>query len=81
MCGIAGIISGCRDCGRLEREIRAMNQLQAHRGPDAEGIWLDEATGVALGHRRLSVIGLGEEGTQPMTDGKRGLVFNGEIYN
>ena len=81
MCGIAGIISGCRDCGRLEREIRAMNQLQAHRGPDAEGIWLDEATGVALGHRRLSVIGLGEEGTQPMTDGKRWLVFNGEIYN
>lgn len=81
MCGIAGIISGCRDCSRLEREIRAMNQLQAHRGPDAEGIWVDEATGVALGHRRLSIIGLGEEGTQPMTDGKRWLVFNGEIYN
>jgi asparagine synthase (glutamine-hydrolysing) len=58
-----------------------MNQLQAHRGPDAEGIWVDEATGVALGHRRLSIIGLGEEGTQPMTDGKRWLVFNGEIYN
>ncbi|HEY5791985.1 MAG TPA: asparagine synthetase B, partial [Chthoniobacterales bacterium] len=77
MCGIAGFAgSGARaDLARMTRAL-------AHRGPDAEGLWQDEARGVYLGHRRLSIIDLGGGG-QPMwsADGKIGIVFNGEIYN
>ena len=52
-----------------------------HRGPDAEGLYIQDAIG--LGHRRLVIIDLSEAGNQPMTneDGSLWLVFNGEIYN
>lgn len=55
----------------------------AHRGPDASGTWLDESAGVALGHRRLSILELSAAGHQPMTStsGRYVMVFNGEIYN
>jgi asparagine synthase (glutamine-hydrolysing) len=54
-----------------------------HRGPDDGGSWADVAAGVALAHRRLSIVDLSSEGHQPMTsrDGRYVLVFNGEIYN
>jgi asparagine synthase (glutamine-hydrolysing) len=54
-----------------------------HRGPDDEGCWLDASVGLALGHRRLSVIDLSPEGHQPMAsrDGRYVIAFNGEIYN
>ncbi len=81
MCGISGILSRQGNREELELEILGMNYLQAHRGPDAEGIWIDPIVNVALGHRRLSIIDLEESGLQPMTDGERWLVFNGEIYN
>lgn len=81
MCGISGILNRQTSREELEREILTMNRLQAHRGPDAEGIWIDPSSHVALGHRRLSIIDLEDSGLQPMTDGKRWLVFNGEIYN
>jgi asparagine synthase (glutamine-hydrolysing) len=54
-----------------------------HRGPDDEGLWVDSATGVGLGHRRLSILDLSPEGHQPMVspDQRYTIVFNGEIYN
>ena len=75
MCGIAGFV-GAGDADDLRR----MTDRLAHRGPDAEGFWSGE--GVFLGHRRLSILDLAG-GAQPMTsaDGRRVIVFNGEIYN
>ena len=80
MCGIAGIfhIETAKpvDPDRVERMCDAI----AHRGPDGYGVWT--APGVALGHRRLSIIDVAGS-PQPMasTDGRAMLVFNGEIYN
>jgi asparagine synthase (glutamine-hydrolysing) len=53
-----------------------------HRGPDADGHWMDERTGVFLGFRRLAIVDL-SGGAQPMwtRDGQIGVTFNGEIYN
>jgi len=75
MCGIAGFL-GSGDRGDLE----AMTARLAHRGPDADGFFVEE--GVHLGHRRLSIVDLGG-GAQPMSssDGRLVVVFNGEIYN
>ncbi|MCU1499115.1 MAG: asparagine synthase, glutamine-hydrolyzing [Acidimicrobiales bacterium] len=55
----------------------------SHRGPDADGCWSDAERGVALAHRRLAIVGLGEGGAQPMVsaDGRWVLTYNGEIYN
>ena len=54
-----------------------------HRGPDDGGVWVDEHAGVALAHRRLSIVDLSPAGHQPMVsfDGRWVIVFNGEIYN
>ena len=60
-----------------------MADALVHRGPDAGGIWVDEGTGVALGHRRLSILDLSATGNQPMhcTTGRFVITYNGEIYN
>jgi asparagine synthase (glutamine-hydrolysing) len=60
-----------------------MTDALSHRGPDDDGHFQDVAAGVALGHRRLSVIDLSPEGHQPMTSasGRYVIVFNGEVYN
>lgn len=80
MCGIAGW-AGNLDKATASRKIKLMTDALAHRGPDAEGVFVND--GVALGHRRLSIIDLNENADQPMTDnGNRyTIVFNGEIYN
>ncbi len=80
MCGIAGLfdMAGRRDFDPAL--LARMNQLQFHRGPDEGGEHFEP--GVALGHRRLSIIDL-SSGQQPMFDesGEICLVYNGEIYN
>jgi asparagine synthase (glutamine-hydrolysing) len=60
-----------------------MADALAHRGPDDRGVWVDAAAGVALGHRRLSIIDTSPLGHQPMTSesGRYVLSYNGEVYN
>ncbi len=78
MCGFLGVFQQRSIIDETDFE-NALNSI-AHRGPDAEGVWREG--GVALGHRRLSIIDL-ETGDQPMhsSDHRYVLVFNGEIYN
>lgn len=80
MCGLNGLIASLAP-EALREKVQAMNHGMAHRGPDAEGIWVGE--GLALGHRRLAIIDLSTDGNQPMesADGRYVLAFNGEIYN
>jgi asparagine synthase (glutamine-hydrolysing) len=63
--------------------IRQMTDMLIHRGPDDSGSWIDEPVGVALGHRRLSILDLSPAGHQPMISisGRYVIVFNGEVYN
>ena len=83
MCGIVGWVDFARDLRREAAIVRGMTTTMARRGPDAEGIWLDEHVG--LGHRRLAVIAL-PTGAQPMTVEREGrtaavVTYSGEIYN
>ncbi len=78
MCGINGIISKDKN---KEGQIHAMNDKIIHRGPNAEGVYVDEL--VALGQRRLSIIDLSDKGNQPIYNEDKSIlvVYNGEIYN
>jgi len=82
VCGIAGILNLRQEpVPGLAARLRVMNTLQAHRGPDGEGLWCHINGHFGLAHRRLSIIDL-KGGQQPMTDGHGNwVVFNGEIYN
>lgn len=77
MCGIFGAVNVNLS---EQKAMRCLNQLE-HRGPDGFGLW--QKDGVTLGHRRLAILDLSDNGTQPMpyADGRYWLVFNGEIYN
>jgi asparagine synthase (glutamine-hydrolysing) len=58
-----------------------MNTLQAHRGPDGEGLWMHAHTMAGFAHRRLSIIDL-QTGAQPIgTESGNWIVYNGELYN
>ncbi len=85
MCGITGAVDAAGATGEdeLHAQARRMAGALAHRGPDDHGTWVDAEAGVALGHRRLSVVDLSPLGHQPMTsaDGRWVLVFNGEVYD
>ncbi len=82
MCGIAGFWSS-RVKESPEIVIWEMTNSLTHRGPDHAGIWIDRNAGLALGHRRLSVLDLSPAGHQPMESacGRYQMIFNGEIYN
>lgn len=85
MCGITGILSFKKALPpeRLTALAASMADRLVHRGPDAEGVWVDAAYGIALSHRRLSVIDLSDHARQPMmsASGRYVLSYNGEIYN
>jgi asparagine synthase (glutamine-hydrolysing) len=83
MCGIAGVISSARSREQLERNAIAMADSIAYRGPDDHGLWSDANAGIALTHRRLSIVDLSPNGHQPMisADGRFIITYNGEIYN
>lgn len=80
MCGIAGF---CNFAGNAEENIERMKARMIHRGPDAGGTYIAEDRSVVLGHRRLSIIDLSENGSQPMIShsGRFVIVYNGEVYN
>jgi asparagine synthase (glutamine-hydrolysing) len=81
MCGIAGFAWKELSRPADERLVLNMGRIQAHRGPDDEGVFRDGP--LALGHRRLSILDLSAAGHQPMSsrDSRLTIVFNGEIYN
>ena len=78
MCGFVGFTNKIDNSNQV---LKAMMDKIKHRGPDAEGKYID--ADIALGHRRLSIIDVSESGNQPLysEDGNLVLVFNGEIYN
>jgi len=85
MCGIAGVLDprGATSAEELAEQATSMATALAHRGPDDGNIWIDAVHGLGFGHRRLSVVGFGDVGAQPMMSHRRRFVlnFNGEIYN
>ena len=85
MCGIAGFFDPSLQLSPLELTACATRMADAiiHRGPDDCGAWVDAETGLALSHRRLSIVDLSPLGHQPMlsAEGRYVIVFNGEIYN
>ena len=79
MCGISGLID-LREKKISKNQIKKMNDLVQHRGPDGSGYFIKK--NFALAHRRLSIIDLDNRADQPMTyDNNFTIVFNGEIYN
>ena len=78
MCGIVGFTKTKENADKIICDM--MDRIK-HRGPDAEGKYVDED--IALGHRRLSIIDVSSVGDQPIynEDGTLVIVFNGEIYN
>lgn len=81
MCGICGKINYSSRADVAPDEIRRMNDVLIHRGPDDEGYHIKGHVG--LGHRRLSIIDLSPAGHQPMAneDETVWVTYNGEIYN
>jgi asparagine synthase (glutamine-hydrolysing) len=85
MCGIAGFLDSARRAGANEAAETAGRMADAliNRGPDDSGSWADGEAGIALAHRRLSILDLSPQGHQPMHSacGRYVIAFNGEIYN
>ncbi len=73
MCGIAGFN------WKNENVLQKMTRSLTHRGPDDEGLFVDEV--VSLGHRRLSILDISTRGHQPMRFENLVITYNGEVYN
>ncbi|OFY18576.1 MAG: asparagine synthase (glutamine-hydrolyzing) [Bacteroidetes bacterium GWF2_33_38] len=81
MCGIAGVWYNTSIYAD-KTVIKKMTDAIVHRGPDGDGFWYSEDNGLLLGHRRLSIIDLSINGSQPMKYRSRYVItYNGEIYN
>lgn len=83
MCGLTGFWQPGAGSDALAPVVRSMANRIAHRGPDDSGEWVDASAGLALGHRRLSIVDLSSAGHQPMLSASQRyvLAYNGEIYN
>jgi asparagine synthase (glutamine-hydrolysing) len=84
MCGIAGVLLSSSSTRRPRLDaLPGMLESLRHRGPDGDGVWIDQEAGVALGHRRLAIVDLSDSARQPMVSQGGDLVasYNGEIYN
>lgn len=85
MCGISGFLDQSHRFGNQDLQATALKMVNTlrHRGPDDSGVWVHAEMGVALAHRRLSIVDLSPEGHQPMRSvcGRYVVTFNGEIYN
>ena len=81
MCGIAGIFALSTSKNDLNSIIRKMTAAIAHRGPDGEGFFV--GNNIAIGHRRLSILDLSKNASQPFFDEQKKycVTYNGEIYN
>ena len=84
MCGFAGFLTNNSiTVDNAEAVANSMALTIQHRGPDDGGVWIDDQAGIALAHRRLSILDLSPAGHQPMSSKSNRYViaFNGEIYN
>ena len=83
MCGLTGFWQQGITAEAMASLAQSMADRIAHRGPDDSGLWCDADPGIALAHRRLSIIDLSPAGHQPMLSvgGRFVLAYNGEIYN
>ena len=84
MCGLTGFFHlSSTSYDSQSALLQSMCDRLAHRGPDDLGVWIDDEAGIALGHRRLSILDCSSAGHQPMRSpcGRYVLAFNGEIYN
>ncbi len=85
MCGLAGFWDFKQTHSKAELLSIAQSMAEAirERGPDASGEWVEENSGVALSHRRLSIVDLSDAGAQPMSSqsGRYIIAYNGEVYN
>src|SRR5690349_8455782 len=85
MCGIAGFFNPENDLSReaMIGVAEGMAGCLSHRGPDGGGVWVDPVAGIALAHRRLSIVDLTPTGSQPMRSVSSRFVIglNGEVYN
>ena len=85
MCGLAGMLlpAPLASAEALQAQALAMGHALHHRGPDDGGSWVDAEAGIALAHRRLSILDLSPLGHQPMAsaDGRYVMAYNGEVYN
>ena len=82
MCRIIGFIDSKNKADYdVESTLIRMRDTMVHGGPDDAGVFVDKKKGIALGHRRLSIIDLSEGGHQPMQFENLIITYNGEIYN